>query len=641
MKKRDIIFLMAILVILLTGISITGCKKNLSKGVISEISAVPGQVIVMQYQTKDGSWDEGDYIMFSDDKGFNVKVNPLPVQNNYVFFAVPFYIDMVNSEFSSTKVDISIMENNKVANVIENFEIKELPHPSRKPGTVTLAFLEGAIATAEETKEMALLQAEVTNSEVDEELITAMDKSISAYTALENEVKAVIAGTKIKVQFAEVNGKVLEYDTTMLAEIDRLYAALLQNDKGSIQITGSATAGSSVYTDGCSKLEGMTMSNLLSCGTKRMTSTDLMINTADSIGKISKKTSLENFAGVAGPIYFVTHTLPVNLAAYDEDLETITSNTGKDEYEIAGPLRWYYINKISTSMLDIFIPFLGTGIGTMADLMLESNANDAYRGIRLTEMTTRNLARQAMFDDGRLPTQSGLNMIVNDLEEPTKKEKVIPWVKEEPKTQQPTGGVEEEPPTECPYEGTYSGTVSGSGELDCDYITEGQYKRYKTPYTITYNLEVTFKCIKLDFCDLICTDQFDLDQQCWYLAPTHAKVSDPFFDCMNGCTLNTVDSSIQLAKPGEKGGYIKIYFPNWAMLDIDTLMIDPDGKTIRVDQSDPEKIHCSDIGDLRHPNIIFPATQSCIVAQHFSEYDECQLGNEDAKSLTVTLSKIS
>lgn len=383
---------------------------NVSIGSASDMSAVPGQVLSMHYKGTD--WSGKDYLRLYDDKGFNITVTPVPISgDNYFLFSVPPYFDMISGKFSSAKVNIEIIkESGKKSNTITGFEIKELPSASGKPGTATIIFLDGAIATAKETKKNALLEAETSKTKPDENLIAALDKSIAAYSALKSEVEAVMAGTKTKAKFAEINGKTFEYGITTLADTDKIYTALMQWLSEPLPISGRATAESGIYTDICSNLGGQTMETILHCVTKRMTFTDMMINTADFIGKTSSNMPLEKLAGIAGPIYFVTRTLPANTAAYEEDLEMRTVLTGKEEYEIAEPLRWYYMNKLGTSILDVFVPFFGTGIGVMGDLML-GNGGDAFKGIRLSEKTTRNLARQAMLDEGRLPSQSGLNLI--------------------------------------------------------------------------------------------------------------------------------------------------------------------------------------------------------------------------------------
>lgn len=125
-----------------------------------------------------------------------------------------------------------------------------------------------------------------------------------------------------------------------------------------------------------------------------------------------------------------------------------------------------------------------------------------------------------------------------------------------------------------PYEGTYSGLVSGSGEVTHrKKDANGLFVDTKTPYIVTYNLEITLKCTP----------------NTGIMEVTHAKVSDTFFDCTNGCTpLQAEESSSHavLSPPGTAGGEIVIYFPNGKEISIFPIIADSDAKTLRIDRSD-------------------------------------------------------
>lgn len=135
-----------------------------------------------------------------------------------------------------------------------------------------------------------------------------------------------------------------------------------------------------------------------------------------------------------------------------------------------------------------------------------------------------------------------------------------------------------------PYEGTYSGLVSGSGEVTHRKTdARGFLVDTKTPYIVTYNLEITLKCIPDG-----------------YLEVTYAKVSDTFFDCTNGCTPlpippNTIITI--LSAPGKSDGneQLIINFPNGKRILLLSLIADPDAKTIRAEQSYPSRL-LSDFG---------------------------------------------
>jgi len=132
---------------------------------------------------------------------------------------------------------------------------------------------------------------------------------------------------------------------------------------------------------------------------------------------------------------------------------------------------------------------------------------------------------------------------------------------------------------QSPYDGTYSGVVSGSGE----FTTIGSdMSPTKSPYILTYNLAMTVECVSTP----------KENNGYWMLKVTQAKVSDPFFGCTNGCTpVNYPDaywSFMNILPPGEKGkdNKLSIEFPTGTDLAISPIFADSDAKTIRADQSD-------------------------------------------------------
>lgn len=178
-----------------------------------------------------------------------------------------------------------------------------------------------------------------------------------------------------------------------------------------------------------------------------------------------------------------------------------------------------------------------------------------------------------------------------------------------------------------PYDGTYSGLVSGSGEIT-KYPDNGQ--PVVSPYIITYNLEVTFECEKNDPIEL-CYNSEKPDQMCRWHYVTHAKVSDPFFDCTNGCT-PTINSYLSAPMDTERGGDLLVDFPNGASLSINPLLIDSDAKTIRADQSD-------------HEELIGSSNLGSNLGQEYSDMAQvlfkCPDCIADEQGITMTLDKIS
>lgn len=131
-----------------------------------------------------------------------------------------------------------------------------------------------------------------------------------------------------------------------------------------------------------------------------------------------------------------------------------------------------------------------------------------------------------------------------------------------------------------PYDGTWSGTVNGSGQLIMKGSSIGAM-RYK-PYSVTYNLEITISCESVNT-----TEQ---GVKLWMHNITYAKASHPYFGCVDGCTplpqSQSVDESrIALPEAGIKEGAMDLTFPNGAEIPTGAFLVSPDGKTITIDRS--------------------------------------------------------
>lgn len=180
--------------------------------------------------------------------------------------------------------------------------------------------------------------------------------------------------------------------------------------------------------------------------------------------------------------------------------------------------------------------------------------------------------------------------------------------------------------SDCPYDGVYSGLVSGSGEIHHNNIDVVPWELWETPYIITYSLEVTLECVS--------TGTLSNGKGGWYLYVTHAEVSDPFFGCTNGCTPENAKEVIaaEIPKPGERGGNLIIHFLNGAFLQVMPLLADPDAKRISADQSDHKfLVDNSALGITDTPTPIWIETYKC------SDYCLYQ----DQQGFTMTLDKIS
>jgi hypothetical protein len=132
-----------------------------------------------------------------------------------------------------------------------------------------------------------------------------------------------------------------------------------------------------------------------------------------------------------------------------------------------------------------------------------------------------------------------------------------------------------------PYDGTYSGMVSGSG-LHNKKSDDGSWTT--SPYIHSYNLDVTVVCE-------IAPGEIPGNNR-WFLRVSHAKASDPFFECTNGCTTGVSNNALELAPPGQRdqNNYLEVAFPNGAYLHAGPIFADADAKTIRADQGDHDNL---------------------------------------------------
>ncbi len=117
--------------------------------------------------------------------------------------------------------------------------------------------------------------------------------------------------------------------------------------------------------------------------------------------------------------------------------------------------------------------------------------------------------------------------------------------------------VAEKPPVkveECnsPYDGKWAGSVEGGGTNSNE-----DDPRITTPFSISYTFEMTLKC---DYKDIN-----NKGEPLYWENITYAKVSDPFFGCVEGCTpiLSYSSSNLDMPAPGTGGEvYFDILFPN-------------------------------------------------------------------------------
>ena len=113
-----------------------------------------------------------------------------------------------------------------------------------------------------------------------------------------------------------------------------------------------------------------------------------------------------------------------------------------------------------------------------------------------------------------------------------------------------------------PYDGTYAGAMSDSGEIQNEVTSGGQTTKTRTPFLQTYDFEMTVKC-RYTF-----TPTADEPLK-YILAVTHAKATHPIFNCLGGCTpVQSTDTVRQSeADLNENGdGDMYLVFPNGATI---------------------------------------------------------------------------
>ena len=130
----------------------------------------------------------------------------------------------------------------------------------------------------------------------------------------------------------------------------------------------------------------------------------------------------------------------------------------------------------------------------------------------------------------------------------------------------------------CPGEGNWKGTVTARGIVDV-IGKPGQ----TAPYSVKYDLEITVKC-----------DSAYLDEsgaRSWFYNITHAKASDPFFGCTEGCvpvagTWDTRLSYLDITE-GSSHGHLAIRFPNDALIQRTNTVLSADGTKL-IDDVQPQ-----------------------------------------------------
>lgn len=414
--------------------------ENFTIDSLSPAPAQPGELLAIKGEGFDRATALRVHLF--DTNGYDITLTPAQVTDDAVIIAVPPYLDVERAVFASGTVAVELIredDNTKTSNTVE-LAILDLPSFTAQPGTITVQFLQDAIEQIRDTKKhLKALQDLTSGSLSDPELLAALDKLELGYTTFKKEVELAMSTPGRTAQFAQVDGQMLSVDAATLAVTDRLLGSLMQSSvavlgsKEQIQvmrsssarvnlfaapahsdfapaITGAASA--SILTDNCRRLEGLELSVAIACVQKRMSFTEGVLMSAELSNNLYfEKKFAERSIPIVSQLYFLVHVLPEISHAYQEDLDAITAATGKEEHEIAGALRAYYLDKLAGSILDLAFPFAGSAFGAAKDLIIGPPDDSAFRGIRLSEATTRHLVRAAAADEGRLPNKSGLDLI--------------------------------------------------------------------------------------------------------------------------------------------------------------------------------------------------------------------------------------
>jgi hypothetical protein len=378
---------------------------------LSTSSAVPAQLLTVYGKGFDRTSLLS--VRFSNDNGYNITLIPAQVTDTGVIVAVPPYVDFENAAFASGTVNVQIISyagNKILASNTANLEIKDLPKFTERPGTITIQFLDNAIAQIKETKIHAgMVKTATGGSLLDANTSAYLDRLTAGYTALKKEVQSVMADKSKNAQFAKIDNQTLYYNQETLATADRLFGSLMQAPASTNLITGAAV-GTGVA---CQRLEGFDLSIMIACVQKYYSFADAAV----SITEYADETYLKNpilGKGLKGlsflsDVSFFAFTLPGMMDAYQRDLEAITARTGKEEYEIAEGLNNFYLGKLALKALGP----AGTALGIMGDLIVgpdEVLVRRSFHGI-LADTFIQGLAYQVNLG----PQESGLNKIRCDM----------------------------------------------------------------------------------------------------------------------------------------------------------------------------------------------------------------------------------
>jgi hypothetical protein len=394
-------------------------KSQVKTTSLSASSAMPAQLLTIY--GKGFIRTDSLSIRFFNDKGYDITLTPVQVTDTGVIVAVPPYVDFEQYTFGPGTVNVQILgqSGNDTSDSV-TLNISDLPTFTEKPGTITLQFLSDTILQIEDTKKhLSLVGNILKGSFLPADKITSLDRLAIAYAGLENEVRSVMADASKQVPFVKTGDETLYYNKETLVTADRLLGSLMQTELTPLTNNpfGIAVANAE-GTASCQRLEGLNLSVVIACVQKRISFEDgleAILETANekhfNNPLLEKTFKLKSFLS---DVTFLGLTLPATVVAYNEDLAAITAATGKSEYEIASGLRDYYLNDLALKILDRMIPFSGTTLGFISDLIIGPSDvlyRNGFKGILLAG-SAGPIPPHLSVDPGRLPEQTGLNLIV-------------------------------------------------------------------------------------------------------------------------------------------------------------------------------------------------------------------------------------
>jgi hypothetical protein len=208
----------------------------------------------------------------------------------------------------------------------------------------------------------------------------------------------------------------------------------------------------------------------------------------------------------------------------------------------------------------------------------------------------------------------------------------------EPETPPAPNNPEEAQTEGCttPWDGTYQGTMSDSGEVSLEGKWAGDTEKVVTPFIQTYDFEMTLKCFGAY------ENFLDDGKTVYEFEITHVKASHPMFGCQAGCVPVAYDDNLRHtdAFVVENGtGDMRIEFENGAHIDafaFEGLQFSPSGDKLYL-KIEPDPYNS--IGVIQDSTGLF----------HFIEVQNCELTADNdhycvVKSIfpnTIILSKVS